>query len=75
MWLLSECVKGSTVRKGTKLARVINIYQEGRELPIKLTNELRPLATAIYNAEEWISFHQHLLVKYVNVVFILNFVE
>jgi hypothetical protein len=45
--------QGSAVRKGTKLARLQLLLDEGAALPVNFDTELRPIRAAISAAKQW----------------------
>jgi predicted RNA-binding Zn ribbon-like protein len=46
-------LQGSAVRKGTKLARLQLLFDEGAALPVNFDAELRPIRAAISAAKQW----------------------
>lgn len=51
------------MRKGTRLARLVALCEEGAAIPIHLEAELRPMRAAIASAEAWRATYSELLTQ------------
>ena len=51
----------SSVKAGSSLSRLRDLFAEGRRVPVNLDYEMRPLKAAIEAAQEWLSSHGELL--------------
>jgi hypothetical protein len=54
-------LQGNAVRKGTKLARLQLLFDEGAALPVNFDTELRPIRAAISAAKQWQEDHAPIL--------------
>lgn len=56
-----KLLQGSSIRKGSRLLRVVSVLADASKLSVTLQNELRPLKLAVATAEQWLSAHTGIL--------------